>query len=196
MKSIGLTGTKFSGKSTVSEEFKKLGIPVFDGDLAIKFLLNYDNSTRDKIIKKFGDNSYMGYNINTSIISKTSDVYELIYCTEFKIFDLYFNWRKKLHSPVNDYVPEYVIFMSSVIFEQKLKHNFDKVISVFAPLEERLERISRNNYQDAFKLNNEYNPILKNEKSDYVIHNYDDHNLTSQVKNIHNQIIGKKELVI
>ena len=194
MKSIALTGSKFSGKSTVAKEFKKLGIPVFDGDLAIKFLLNYVNSTKDKVIKKFGNNSYFGYRVNSSILDKTSDVYELLSCTELKIFDLYFNWRKKMFLDIE--IPKYVIFMSSVIYEQKLKHNFDKVISVYCPLEDRLDRINNNDYQDAFKLNNEYNPILKNEKSDYVIHNYDNHDITKQVLNVHNQIIGKKELVI
>ena len=41
MLEIGLTGTRYSGKSTVGKVFNQIHIPVFDADTVLKFILNF-----------------------------------------------------------------------------------------------------------------------------------------------------------
>ena len=38
---IGLTGCRYSGKTSVSKMFKQIGVPVFDADTILKFILNF-----------------------------------------------------------------------------------------------------------------------------------------------------------
>ena len=40
MLEIALTGCRYSGKSSVSKLFRKIGVPVFDSDTILKFILN------------------------------------------------------------------------------------------------------------------------------------------------------------
>ena len=40
MITLGLSGSRYSGKKTTVEVFKRIGIPVFDADLILKFILN------------------------------------------------------------------------------------------------------------------------------------------------------------
>lgn len=54
-KIIGLTGGIASGKSTVSEMFKAINIPVIDADHIAKSLLNKGSEAYHEIIQEFGE---------------------------------------------------------------------------------------------------------------------------------------------
>src|SRR4026208_2492050 len=56
---IGLTGGIGSGKTTVAKIFEVLGIPVYYADDAAKHLMNTDPGLKEKIIKNFGEQSYI-----------------------------------------------------------------------------------------------------------------------------------------
>ena len=53
-KVIGLTGTIASGKSTVSDLFRKIGVPVVDADAIAAELLSPGTAVLDKIAETFG----------------------------------------------------------------------------------------------------------------------------------------------
>ena len=55
MKIVGLTGGIGSGKSTVLNEFKDLGIKTYSADNAAKTLINSDRALIDSIKKVFGN---------------------------------------------------------------------------------------------------------------------------------------------
>ena len=55
---IGITGGIGSGKSTVAQIFKVLGIPVYSSDDAAKRLMNEDEELKINILKSFGKESY------------------------------------------------------------------------------------------------------------------------------------------
>ena len=40
---VGFTGNRFSGKTRVSKVFKQIGIPIFDADVVLAFIINHDN---------------------------------------------------------------------------------------------------------------------------------------------------------
>ena len=67
MKIIGLTGGMGSGKTTVANIFKALGIPVFIADEEAKFLMNTSHEIRDKVLTLFGEQAYIADKLNKSI---------------------------------------------------------------------------------------------------------------------------------
>ena len=58
MLKIGVTGGIGSGKSSVCEEFQKLGIPVYNSDVRAKYLMTNNSDLRQAIIDQFGHESY------------------------------------------------------------------------------------------------------------------------------------------
>jgi dephospho-CoA kinase len=52
---VGLTGNRFSGKDTVCKLFEQIGVPVFNADVVLKFILNYNYEINYKIRNIFGD---------------------------------------------------------------------------------------------------------------------------------------------
>jgi dephospho-CoA kinase len=55
MLKIGLTGGIGSGKSTVTQIFKILGIPVFDADTEAKKLMETNATIKQALIEEFGE---------------------------------------------------------------------------------------------------------------------------------------------
>ena len=70
MKIVGLTGGIGSGKSTVLNEFKDLGIKTYSADNAAKTLINTDRALIESIKKVFGNNIYKKNKLDTKQLSK------------------------------------------------------------------------------------------------------------------------------
>ena len=58
MLKVGITGGMGSGKSTICNILKNLGVPVFSADDVGKKLLNNDENLKSQIIKKFDSDMY------------------------------------------------------------------------------------------------------------------------------------------
>ena len=70
MKIIGLTGGIGSGKSTVLELFKNLGVKTYSADESAKKLVNTDPYLINLIKTSFGDNIYDNGHLNSKKLSK------------------------------------------------------------------------------------------------------------------------------
>ena len=42
MLKVGLSGNRYAGKDAVSRLFEQIRVPVFDADIVLKFILNYN----------------------------------------------------------------------------------------------------------------------------------------------------------
>ena len=51
---VGLSGNRYSGKDRVSKIFKQIGVPVFDADVVLKFILQYNYELQAEISEKVG----------------------------------------------------------------------------------------------------------------------------------------------
>jgi len=60
---VGLTGGIGSGKTTVANIFKIIGIPVFNADTEAKNLIKTEYSLRNQIISLFGEKHLLEINI-------------------------------------------------------------------------------------------------------------------------------------
>lgn len=192
---VGLTGNRYSGKSTVANLLKQIGIPVFDADVVLKFILNY-NLDIIKIVKdKLGDGIYKIDRdfidikvLNSLNIKMTDKLFDII---DFELRTAYDKFVRKNRKST------YTVFMSSILFERGLDTYMDFKVSVFCPKKERINRgkISTNNSMLALEniLRDETDDLLKNKFADFVIHNYDNSemDLFTQINDLDLKIIDK-----
>gem|GEM_PF-1121598 len=135
----GLTGGIGSGKSTIAQIFRELGVPVYDSDKEAKLLMNTSKSLKKEIEKLLGKKAYRGNAINREYISNKV----------FKDDELLSRLNKIVHPEVKKHFKawcvkqnsKYVVQESALIFENKSEGNYDKVILVTAPVSIRIARV-------------------------------------------------------
>ena len=186
---VGLTGTRFSGKDNAATYFKKIGIPVFDADIVIKFILSYNWEIVEEIKNKLGGDIFdssgrLDYNKLVSS-GNFSSVLSLI---EDDLFFAYDRFNEKNNKLI------YSIFNCSVLFEEEWNNKMDYTISVYAPFIERVERakkyIGSNITKITSTISKEMSELEKNKLSNYVIHSYGENNVFSQIHKIDQELIN------
>ena len=185
---IGLTGNRFSGKTGVCKLFKQIGAPVFDADVVLKYILNYKLDLNESVRKHFGSEYVLGEWINPLAFDTDEKFLNLINLVEFDLFEAYNRFKKTNKGST------YIIFKSSLIFEKKWNNKFDSIISVFTPKEERIYRLKNKTFKSTSiiteMLKNECDDIVKNQMSDWVIHNYNEApDIFRQVENISSELV-------
>ncbi len=190
MKIIGLTGGIGSGKTTVAKLFKELGVPVYNSDLRAKKLMNNSKGIRTAVIYLLGKDSYVRERLNKKYIAdKVFSNKELLQKLNSIVHPAvrkdFMRWAKKKKTP-------YVIQEAAILFENNSYSNFDRIILVKAPKEDRLERIiARDNgskEEILSRMNNQWDDSKKIPLSNYIIENIDLDKTKLQVAQIHNQL--------
>ena len=187
MKIIGLTGGIGSGKSTVLELFKILGVKTYSADESAKKLVNTDPNLINLIKSSFGNNIYDKGSLNTRKLSKIvfedteklkllNSIIHPAVARDFKLF-------------LNSINEDYIVKEAAIIFETKSENNYDKIIFIQSPLEIRIERVTmRDNIsrEEVMKrINNQLDENLIIDKCDYVISNENKEDLEDKVLSIH-----------
>lgn len=165
-KTIGLTGNDQSGKGLVCHYFNKIHrIPTFDGDLAFKFLINYDNQTLSDIKKHFGNICFVGKYLNITYFDTPDKMFNLLEVVEERVFKRFFKWKKSQNS-------DYVIFKCTVLHGIFNPVNFHKIVSVYCPSKistwRRDLKYEPSDYEEKSPIE-EYPFDYLNKNSDYVI---------------------------
>jgi len=202
MLEIGLTGCRYSGKTSVSKLFRKIGVPVFDSDTVLKFILNFRTHVDEPIRSNVGSFVYNSGFLDPSAFITDSLFDRTIDVVEFELLQAWDKFKEKHKDK------PYVIFESSILFERKWDQKFDRVISVFAPKEERVYRAKMDSSMRIdyiwSSFDKEISELEKNSNSNYIIHNYDGgpdvldqvNGIDTKITNIHldNKIVKKKQL--
>jgi dephospho-CoA kinase len=206
---VGLSGNRYSGKNRVATLFHQIGVPVFEADVILKFIINNNYELQGEIADKIGrvcfnKEGLLDHNkiISGGNFSKILDVVEP---------ELYKAWKKFTKK---NYKSIYCIFHSSILFEREWNSGMDLNISVFSPYADRVDRckyLTNKSVSSIYSLSKlEMDELDKNKLSEYVIHNYNDDSpfygdALTQVNKIDNQIINtylkgkttsKKELAL
>jgi len=194
MKKIALTGNIGSGKSTVSLIFNAIGIPVFNADIEAKKLYS-EEEVKQEIKALFGNSVFASdasvdfkrladiiFN-NKEALQKVNAIIHPLTLKKFKV------WLEKNRDAA------YTIHESAIIFENNLQHHFDQIITVSAPEEIRLSRISkRDNLKPETIRERMKNQLSEKEKcqlSDFVINNDGKEMLVPQIIKINKLILNK-----
>ena len=174
MLKIGLTGGIGSGKSVVAELLQIMGIPVYDSDASSKNMCNTDESLIKSMISLFGPELYKDGLLDGKLLADhvfgnetaLKAVNALIHPVVVRDF---MEWCK-----LNSQYP-ILVMESAIIFEAGLEHLFDRIITVTAPEEIRIERICKRNGMSSesvkVRLKNQISESERISKSDIIIVN-------------------------
>jgi dephospho-CoA kinase len=189
---IGVTGGIGSGKTTVCRVFNVLGIPVFSADAEARKIMNSDADVIEKVKTIAGKDIYSSGCLNRAelagIIFKNStllrEINKLVHPVVFENFKLW----------VNSVNSAYVIMEAAILFESRASELVDKIVTVVAPVEERIDRVvhgsklTREQVLDRIK--NQMDDEKKISMSDYVINNSENEMIIPLILKIHEDILS------
>ena len=192
MKIIGLTGGIGSGKSTVLKQFEDLGIKTYSADKAAKKLINSDEDLIESIKGLFGDNIYNNNILDTIKLSK------IVFHDSHKLESLNSIVHPAVAKDFKSFIKtnngNYIVKEVAIIFETNTEDNYDKIILVRAPIEDRIKRVVlRDNItkDDVIRrVNNQIDDSTIIDKCDYIIDNNNLKELKEKVINIHQDLIS------
>ena len=142
MKVIGLTGGIGTGKTTIARCFSLLGVPVFNSDTTAKKL--YDKSEIVSAVTEILGNKILDENgkINklkmAEIIFNDNEKLNLINKLIHPLVGKKFHEFCSLNNSAS-----YVIKEAAILFESGSYKDCSKILSVYSPLELRVERIKK-----------------------------------------------------
>ncbi|MCB0461073.1 MAG: dephospho-CoA kinase [Flavobacteriaceae bacterium] len=192
-KVVGLTGGIGSGKTTVANYFKELGVPIYIADVEAKALMNRSKVIKRKLIQIFGEDTYKNNNLNkpfvaSKIFNDKSLLEQMNSIVHPKVASHFKRWLKKQTTP-------YVIKEAAIIFENGSYKSLDLTITVVAPENIRIKRVIERDNSTAEKveaiIKNQWSDAEKIKLSDFVIENISLDYTKSQVKKIHREILKK-----
>lgn len=185
-KIIGLTGGIGSGKTTVAKQFIEAGIPVYIADEEAKKLLHQPEII-SQIETNFGDSVLEDNQISRAKLAqvvfnnpeKLALLNSIIHPAVKKYFQQWLNEHQTF---------PYVVREAAILFESGTYHDCDLIISVIAPIEERISRVIQRDQVDRAavlaRINNQWTDEQRIAKSDFVIENVTPENTERQVNEI------------
>jgi dephospho-CoA kinase len=188
---LGVTGGIGSGKTSVCRVFRVLGIPVFSADSEAREIMDNDESVKSIINSIAGKDLYnLGYLDRpalASLIFKNKILLEKVNSLVHPIvFDRFIKWN-------SDQIAPYVIMEAAILFESGAVNLVDRIATVTAPEEERIERIIRRNNltleQIRERMKSQIDDEARIRKSDYVILNSDKDMIIPAILKIHENLI-------
>ncbi len=191
MLKIGLTGGIGSGKTTVSQIFKILGVPVFDADTAAKEAMEHNPVLKEKLITTFGAAVFVEHKLNRKYLADIvfNDAHQLDVLNAL-VHPLTIaaaaDWFATQNSP-------YVIKEAALIFEAGAGVGLDYIIGVFAPTSLRIKRVMDRDHlsreEVLSRMNRQIDDQIKMKLCDFVIQNNNQALLTKQVLELHEKFL-------
>ena len=191
MKIVGLTGGIGSGKTTIAKMFEALGVPVYYADDEAKNLMNTSIKIKNRLIDEFGNETYINGKLNRHYLAN------LVFNDKEKLFKINKIVHPEVDNHFNNWIIKqnstYVIQENAIIFESDNQNNFDVIITVTAPKNEKIKRvITRDNSTKTKvleRMKNQLSDSFKIANSKYVIYNIDLEQSKLQVQEIHSKLV-------
>jgi dephospho-CoA kinase len=137
---IGITGGIGSGKTTVCNVFRLLGIPVFEADAEARLLMDTDDILKVKMVDLFGEKVYtlegkLNRPILANVIFRNNNLREIVNNLVHPLVrKAFFSWLEmKSNLP-------YIIYEAAILFESGFYKKMDFSILVTAPDNQRIAR--------------------------------------------------------
>lgn len=184
MLKVGLTGGIGSGKTTVARIFEILQIPVYYADVQAKLLMHEDSVLREAIAHAFGQQIYKSGALDTKalahiVFQDTKALAQLNALVHPVVRNDFIRWAETQKKA------PYVVEESAILLETGLYKDFDCIVSVLCPLQERtkrlLERDATTEKQIQARMAAQVTDAVREEKSDYILQNGKDDLLLPQV---------------
>ncbi len=195
---VGITGGIGSGKTTVSNIFSSLGIPVYDADSHAKTVMTTDEILIGQIKKEFGNMAYNSLGkpdrkfLADQVFGFPERLEKLNSLVHPRVAENYNQWVHQHTSSV------YVLKEAALLFESGSARQLDKIIVVTAPESLRIKRVMNRDNRSELEVTNiikrqwPENKIL--EMADYVITNDEVTPVLPQVLKLHQSLTKLKGL--
>lgn len=192
---IGLTGGIGSGKTTVANIFASYkNVVVYFADAEAKKLMNTSKEIKQKLIAVFGENTFLEGKLNrqfiADIVFKDKEKLQVLNSIVHPLVKKHFKEFVEANSHKH-----YIIYENAILFESNSYTNCDKIITVFAPLDLRIQRVVKRDNTTKEKVLNRINNQWKEDKklllSNYIIENISLEIAKNQVHKIHNILTEK-----
>jgi dephospho-CoA kinase len=190
---LGVTGGIGSGKTSVCKVFTVLGIPVFSTDRIAREIMDGDENIIRQINSIAGRDMYSNGALDrmalASLIFNNSSLLEKVNSLVHPlVFERFSGWEKNQTSP-------YVIMEAAILFESGASKLVDKIVTIVAPEEERLSRVTQRSklsrHQVLERMMNQMNDEARIKLSDYVIYNSENDMIIPAILAIHDDILKK-----
>lgn len=189
MLKVGITGGIGSGKTTICKIFEMLEVPIYYADDRAKYLMLNDKVLVGKISNLFGSKAYTkDGELNRAYISS------IVFADQSMLEKL----NQIVHPAVRldgenwfkaQATQPYALKEAALHFESGGYQLMDKMITVFAPADVRIERVMQrdNTTAEAVKarIDKQFPDSKKMELSDYVIYNDNRQSIIKQVMDVH-----------
>lgn len=194
---IGLTGGIGSGKSYVSGFLRKHNIPVFDSDTEAKMLMESNSYIISSLKKLLGEEAYKNGKINKQLMisflfASPENAEKINAIVHPCVKEEFISWSENKHAEGHGIVA----IESAILFESGFDSIVDKVATVHAPLETRIERIIRRDNTSREKvlerIKSQMDEDLKLKKSDFIIENDGQKSLETQIDAIISLLSNKR----
>jgi dephospho-CoA kinase len=191
VKRLGVTGGIGSGKTTVCKIFRVLGVPVFMADDVARRLMNSDPEIAGGINEIVSKDLYGGGELDRKELAKMifnqpellRQVNAVVHPAVLSNFEA---WTLSCDTP-------YVIMEAAILFESHADKLVDRVVTVSAPVEERISRVMGRSEMTRMevleRINNQLEDDEREEKSYYIIHNADNEMIIPEILKIHEDML-------
>jgi dephospho-CoA kinase len=188
---LGVTGGIGCGKTTVCRVFSVLGIPVFSADDEAKRIQDSDTDIQIKLNTIAGKDLYSSGKLDrkelAALIFNNKDLlFEVNSIIHPAVFKYFIKWVARQDAP-------YSIMEAAILFESGAYRLMDRIVTVVAPLEERIERIINGNLltkeQITDRIRNQTDDKSRITKSDYVIYNSENDMIIPAILGIHREML-------
>ena len=189
---IGLTGGIGSGKTTVCNVFRELGVSVYDADNEAKRLMESDAGLIRLITNLLGPNAYHKERLNRKFIGevvfsdkeKLEALNAIVHPAVQQDFD---KWSMdKSNEP-------YVIEEAAILFESGGAASMDYTIFVKADIKTRIDRVVERDHvsddQVRARIDSQMDDRKKEELSDFIINNEINSMILPQIVDLHNKFL-------
>jgi len=195
MKRLGVTGGIGSGKTTVCRVFKVLGVPVFMADDVAQRVMNSDSRIINDINNTAGKDMYQGGLLDRKelarlIFNQPELLHRVNAIVHPAVLDDFRVWTDRQKTP-------YVIMEAAILFESHAEKLVDRVLTISAPVEERISRVmgrselTRNQVID--RINTQLEDDEREEKSYYIINNSDNEMIIPEILKVHEDMLRLSE---
>lgn len=188
---VGLTGGIGSGKTTVANMFRELGVPVYNSDAEAKNLMNSSGTIKKEIQGLLGEQSYHKGELNRDYVAKKVFADKGLLKTLNGIVhpavrEHFLDWSKRQKT-------QYVVQEAAIIFENGNREFYDKIILVTAPTPTRISRVMHRDgsteAQVEQRINNQLPDSEKAMYSDFIIANIELEKTQLEVMRIHQELL-------
>lgn len=193
---VGLTGGIGSGKTTVAKLFSKFNdVAIYIADIEAKKLMNSSEIIKKKLIKQFGESSFVNQKLNRNYIS------EIVFNDKEKLSILNAIVHPEVKKHFQDFIKKnidktYIIYENAILFESGSNLLCDYIITVYANVNTKIERVilrdSSTKEAVESRMKNQWNDSKKIVQSNYIICNENLDETKTQVNKLHNILTEKR----